>query len=547
MLRNKSWVLLLALVLLVTVALAGCGGQKPQPADSGSSTKAPEKAIVYNLGAEPETLEPAMQIGAPEGTVLMALMEGLYRYNADRKLVPGAAEKVDISPDGKKYIFTIRKGMKWTNGDPVTAHDFEYAWKYLLDKNTAADYAYLAYCIKNGEKFNNGEVTADQVGVKATDDYTLEVELEAPTPYFLDLTACSNLFPVNKKVAEANKEWHTRPETYVGNGPFKLAAWEHQQKLELVKNPDYWDAANVKLDKLTIILVEDVNTMLTMFESGQIDVAEDAPVKDVKRLLADGTAVALPDPSTYYYILNTKKKPLDNVKVRQALSMVIDRKAIVENVTRAGQKPATGYVPFGFPDLTPDKDFREAGGALIKEDVNKAKKLLAEAGYPDGKGMPEIEILYNNSPNHQKIAEAIAQMWKDNLGIKVKLAAQEWQVYLDALDAGNFMVARGGWMPDYNDAMTFMDVHVTGGGNNHSFWSNKEYDRLIAGAKNTNDQNIRIKNMHEAERILMDEMPVIPIYFYVNVTMYKPWVKGVFVPPFGGYQEFKWADVEGKK
>lgn len=525
---------------VASIGLAGCGG--------GTKATSAEKVITYNLGASPETLDPALSTGVVEGTIQNALMEGLFRYGPDKKLHPAVAEKVDISSDGKKYVFTIRKGVKWSNGDPVTAHDFEYAWKRLLDKNTAAEYAYQAFYIKNGEKFNKGEVTADQVGVKATDDYTLEVELEAPTPYFLDLTAFSNLFPVNKKVVEGNKNWASKPETFVGNGPYKMVKFIPQQKIEMVKNPNYWDAKNVKLDKLVMTFVEDANTELSMFTSNQIDIAESVPTKDTKKLLADGTAVALPDPSTYYYILNCKKKPFDNKKVRQAFALAIDRKAIVENITQAGQKPALAFVPYGFPDVTVDKDFRTVGGDFIKDnDVETAKRLLAEAGYPDGKGLPEIEILYNTDEGHQKIAEAIAQMWKDKLGAKVKIKNMEWGVYLEARDRGDFMVARAGWMPDYNDAMTFMDMHVTNGGNNDSFWGNPTYDRLIAEAKATNDQNIRMKNMHEAEKILMDEMPIIPIYFYVNVNMYKPWVKGVFVPPFGSYQEFKWADVVGKK
>lgn len=544
---RRSWVLSLVLVFTVTATLAGCAGPQKPPATPQEPAKQ-EKVITYNLGAQPETLDPAMQTGAPEGTVLMALMEGLYRYDANKKLVPAQAESVDISPDGKKYVFHLRKGLKWTNGDPVTAHDFEYAWKHLLDKNTNAEYAYQAYYLKNGEKFNQGEVSAEQVGVKATDDYTLTVELEAPTPYFLDLTAFSNLFPVNRKAAQADPNWHKKPETFVGNGPFKMVKYEPQSKIEMVKNPDYWAASEVKLDKLVMTFVDNEDTELTMFTSNQIDIAETVPTKDTKKLLADGTAVALPEKSTYYYILNCKKPPFNNKKVRQAFAYAIDRKAIVENVTQAGQKPALAYVPYGFPDVTPDKDYRTVGGDYFKDnDVATAKKLLAEAGYPDGKDLPEIEILYNNQLGHQKIAEAVAQMWKDNLGAKVKLRSMEWQVYLDARDSGDFMVARAGWMPDYNDAMTFMDMHVTGGGNNDSFWSNKEYDRLIAEAKATNDQNVRMKNMHAAEKILMDEMPVIPIYFYVNVNMYKPWVKGVFFPPFGGYQEFRWADVGEKK
>lgn len=536
--RKKVLAILLALTFVFSFILAGCGG------DNTTDKKA-EKVITYNLGASPETLDPTMSTGLPEATIQNALFEGLYRYDKDKKLQPAVAEKVDISADGTKFVFTIRKGVKWSNGDPVTAHDFEYSWKRLLDKNTAAEYAYQAFYIKNGEEFNAGKVSADQVGVKATDDYTLEVELVAPTPYFLDLTAFANLFPLHKDTVEANKNWASSPDTIIGNGPYKMVKFQAQEKVEMVKNENYWDAKNVNLDKLIMTFVEDENTELSMFESNQIDIAESVPVKDTKKLLADGEAVSFPEPGTYYYIFNCNKKPFDNAKVRKAFTYAINRQAIIDNITQAGQKPALAFTPYGFPDVTVDKDFRSVGGDYFKDnDVEKAKQLLAEAGYPDGKGLPEIEILYNTMESHQKIAEAIAQMWKENLGANVKLRNTEWGVYLNERDEGNFMVARAGWMADYNDAMTYMDMHITDGGNNDSFWSNAEYDKLISEAKASNDQKVRMEKMHEAEKILMDEMPIAPIYFYVNVNMYKPWVQGVYTPPFGSYQEFKWADVD---
>lgn len=537
--KSKAWLLVLVLALIVSSVMMGCGDKKDVPVS--------EKKITYNLGAEPEILDPALQTGLPESTVLNAVMEGLYRYGPDKKLLPGIAENVSVLDDGKKYVFKIRKGARWTNGDPVNAHDFEYSWKRLLDPRTGAEYAYEAFCIKNGEKFNMGQVGAEQVGVRAVDDYTLEVELEAPAPYFLELTAFSNFFPVNRRAVEDDPRWHTRPETYVSNGPFKIAAWEPQQKMVLVKNPSYWDADSVKLDKLVITFVEDANTELAMFKSKKIDVSENPPVSDVKRLISDGTAVVLPEPSTYYYVFNVKKKPFDNKKVRQAFSLAINRKAIVENITQAGEKPALAFVPYGFPDADPGRDFRSAGGSYFKDnDVETARKLLEEAGYPGGRGLPEIEILYNTGESNQKIAEAIAQMWRTGLGVRVSLRSMEWGAFLQARGTGDYMVASAGWSPDYNDPMTYLDINITNSGNNVSFWSNKTYDKLISQAKATNDQKIRMRKMHEAEKILMDEMPLAPIYFYVNVNMYQPWIKGVFVPPFGSYQEFKWADVSGK-
>ncbi len=536
--QKKVIAILLALTFVFSCVLAGCGG------DNTADKKA-EKVITYNLGASPETMDPAMSTGLSEATIQNAMFEGLYRYDADKELQPAIAEKVDISEDGLNYVFTIKKDVKWSNGDPLTAHDFEYSWKRLLDKKTGAEYAYQAFYIKNGEEFNAGKVSADEVRVKATDDYTLEVELVAPTPYFLDLTAFANLFPLHKESVEADANWAAKPDTCIGNGPYKMTAFQAQGKVEFVKNENYWDAKNVKLDKLIMTFVEDENTELSMYESNQIDIAESVPVKDTKKLLSEGKAVSFPEPGCYYYIFNCKKKPFDDARVRKAFTYAIDRQAIIDNITQAGQKPALAYTPFGFPNVTVDKDFRSVGGDYFKDnDVEKAKQLLADAGYPDGKGLPEIEIYYNTMEAHQKIAEAIGQMWKDNLGANVKLRNAEWGVYLNDRDHGNFQVARAGWAADYNDAMTYMDMHLTDGGNNDSFWGNAEYDKLINEAKASNDENLRIENMHKAEKILMDEMPVAPIYFYVNVNMYKPWVKGVYTPPFGSYQEFKWADVD---
>lgn len=537
--KNRKLIGVLTVVLLLSFVLTACGGS-----NSGTGGKAEENVITYNLGTEPETLDVATATGKVEATVQMAMFEGLTRLDANNQPVPAMAERWEISDDGLVYTFYLRDA-KWSNGDPVTAYDFEYAWKRLLDPDTAAEYCYQAFYIKNGEKYNAGEVSADEVGVKALDDKTLQVTLETPTAYFLTLTAFPNLYPVNKKIVEADPKWHTKVETLVGNGPFKIVNWEHQQKIELVKNPEYWAADDVKIDRIVMTMVESEDTELSMFESGQIDIAENPPVQEVRRLLDEGTATMYPDLSVYYYMFNVEKEPFDDPRVRKAFAMAIDRQAIIDNVTQANQIPAFAIVPYGIPDAEPGSDFREVGGNnYFKEDVAEAKRLLAEAGYPDGKGLPEIKILYNTNEAHQKIAEAIMEMWKKNLGAKVSLTNQEWQVYLNSRKAGDYQVARAGWGADYVDAMTFLDMWMTDNGNNQTNWGNPEYDRLIKEAKASSDPEERVKLMHEAEKILMDEMPIMPIYFYTNVNMYKPWVKGVVVPMVGGYQEFRWAYIE---
>lgn len=534
---NSKVVLALMIILSAGLLISGCG--------QGKQAATEEQVLTYNLMTEPETLDVATATGKIEATVQMAMFEGLVRLDADQQPVPGMAETWEISDDGLKYTFHLRDA-KWTNGDPVTAGDFEFALKRLLNPDTAAEYSYQAFYIKNGEKYNAGECSADEVGIKAVDAKTLEIELESPTPYFLSLMAFPNLYPVNQKVVEEHPEdWHAHVETLVSNGPFKIVNWEHQQKIELVKNPDYWAADDVKLDKIVMTMVESATTELSMFDANQIDIAEDPPLEEIRRLLDEGTATMYPDLGVYYYMFNVKSEPFDDPRVRKAFAMAIDRQALIDNVTLAFQKPAFAVVPFGLPDAVPGDDFREKGGnSYFVEDIAQAKQLLAEAGYPDAKGLPEIKILYNTHEGHQKIAEAIAEMWKQNLGANVTLSNQEWGVYLNSRKVGDYQVARAGWGADYTDAMTFLDMWMTDSGNNQTNWGSPEYDRLIKEAKVNPDPAVRIKAMHDAETILMEELPIMPIYFYTNVNMYKPWVKGVIVPMVGGYQEFRWAYIE---
>ena len=540
----RNWKLMLVLVVLLAVGLIfiGCGQNQEVQEDDVKE----EAVLVYDLGAEPEILDPAPSTGVPEATVQTAIFEGLTRLDKDNLPSEGMAKSWDVSPDGLVYTFHLREDATWTNGDPVTAEDFVYSWKRLLSPEMAAEYAYQLWYVKNGEAYTNGEANADDVGIKALDEFTLEVTLEAPTPYFVSLASFPSLYPVNQKVVESDPDgWHLNMETLVGNGPFKIVSWEHNSKIEIVKNPDYWDADTVKLDKVVITLVESQDTELSMFEAGQIDIAEDPPITDARRLLDEGTATLYPELGIYYYLINTAKEPFDDVRVRKALALGIDRQSIIDNVTQRFEAPGTAVVPIGLPDAKPGDDFREIGGDYLKDnDVETAQQLLAEAGFPGGEGFPEFTILYNTHDNHQKIAEAIQEMWNKNLNINAKLTNQEWGVYLNTRKVGDYEVARAGWLADYVDAMTFLDMWMTGSGNNHTNWNDTEFDRLINVAKSDDNPDVRIKAMHDAEDILMDAMPIIPIYFYTNVNMYKPWVKDVYVPVVASYQEFKWAYID---
>ncbi|MEW6308296.1 MAG: peptide ABC transporter substrate-binding protein [Bacillota bacterium] len=528
---RKLFVFVLVLAMVAAVS-AGCKPKLPAHVDASQLHK--EQVIRYNVGTEPETLDPAKSTGIPEFNMQLAIWEGLMRLDSKSQPAFGAAEKVDVSPDLLTYTFTLRKGLKWSNGEPLTAADFEYSWKRALDPDTAADYAYMLYYIKGGEAYNGGTGKVEDVGVKAKDARTLVVTLEAPCKYFLSLCAFGTYYPVNKKIVEADSEWYTKAEKLIGNGPFKVSKWSHNDRIEFVKNPNYWDTKSVVLEKLVFTMVEEDTTELAMFESGEIDFADNPPSAELARLTAEkklGVNVLL---GTYYYIFNVEKKPLDDVRVRKALTLAIDRKAIVETVTKGGQVPALAFVPPGIPDAS-GNDFRKSKGDYFKDaDVATAKALLADAGYPNGKGFPSLEILYNTSAGHKRIAEAIQEMWKVNLGItSVTLRNLEWGMYLAARDEGDFQIARAGWLGDFLDPMTFIDMWLTGGGNNNSRWGLPEYDALVEKARKSADQAVRMKTMHDAEALLMRDMPIAPIYYYVDLFLMKPYVKGVMQSALG--------------
>jgi oligopeptide transport system substrate-binding protein len=519
MMRNyRVWIVLIAAVLIGTSVFATV------------AAKNPAQVLNYNLAVEPQYLDPAKSVGVAEFRVEYACFEGLARFGEGDIPVPGAAEKWVISPDGKTYTFYIRKNAKWSNGDPVTAADFEYAWKRLLNPETASSNASTLYYLKNAEDYYTGKIKdAGEIGVKATDKYTLVVTLNAPCSYFLGLTINPALYPVNQKVVEASPDkWTSSPETYVGNGPFKLTNWVHHEKLEFVPNPYYWNAKKVKLQKLVCYTVEEQSTALTMFDTGQLDLSDELPRPEIPRLEKEGLVKYSPSIGTYYYMFNTKKAPFNDPRVRKALALAIDRSQIVKYITKAGEKPALGFVPFGIPDAGPKKVFRSLGGDYFKDgDLAGAKKLLAEAGYADIKKFPAIEILYNTNETNKQIAEVIQEMWREKLGINTTLANQEWKVYLQSRGGGNFQVARSSWIGDYVDPMTFLDIWATGNGNNYTGWTNAQYDQLIDKAKSINDPKARYQALHDAEKLLMNEMPIVPLYFYTRPYIIKKWVSGV--------------------
>ena len=554
----------LSLVLIILFLVSLFGGLSVVP-----SAKAVAQEVTYNIGSEPPTMDPAVGVTLQTLNSVEQVFDGLTRLDNKNAPQPAIAKSWTISKDLKTYIFTLRDAY-WTNGTPVTAYDFEYAWKRALSPELAASYAYQLYYVYGGQAFNTsikvgskyyvqaadakgnlltktvgGKVVPvpnmakqidpnKNVGVKALDAKTLKVYLQSPTVYFLNLTAFPTLYPVCKAVVSTNDKWASDVTNYVTDGPFKLTQWSHNDKMVFVKNPTYWDKNNVKLTKITYLMVEDESTALSMYESGQLDAAAAVPLSELPKLVASGDAKIFPYLGTYYCMVNVTKKPFNDVRVRKALNLAINRTAITQSITKGGQIPALAWVPYGIADALPGSDFRTVGGTFFKDDdIATAKALLAQAGYPNGKGFPAFTFLYNISEANKTIAEAIQGMWKKNLGITCTLRSEELGVYRADRSALNYDVGRANWIGDYMDPNTFLDMWVTGSGTNITGWSNKSFDALIAKAKVTVDPKARMATLHAAEKILMTDMPILPIYYYTNPVLLSKHIKNFYESTLG--------------
>lgn len=537
--------------LFLLASFVGCGSEKEATASNNS---APAQKISFNLAADPKTIDPQLNTTIDGSIVAGNVFEGLYFVGIDSKTVPAAAESVTISEDGIVYTFKLRQNGKWSDGKPVTAKDFVYAWKKGLNPDTAMEYAYQLFYIKNAEKFYNHEVKEDQLGLKIIDDYTLEVTLESATPYFLSLTAVPAYYPLREDIVANDSAWATKVETYIGNGVFKIKSWSPKEEIVLEKNTNYWDIKDVKLDEVTLKMIVDQKTYLGAFKGGEIDIIDAPPAAEIPSLLADGTAKSYPFLGTYFYVINLSdnlknnspeaQKFLSNPKARQALSAAIDRKLLVEQVTRGGQLPATGFVPRGVVD-TAGKEFATKEYIKPTADVELAKKLLIEAGYTDPSKLPKLVFTYNTNENHALVSQAIQDMWLKNLGIKVELKNQEWAVFQTTRKTKDYEIARHGWIADYNDPMTFLDMWLTNSGNNDAAYNNPKYEALVNAAQVELNPDKRTALLHEAEDYLMADMPVLPLYFYVKIACINPKIKDVVVSPLGQYY-FKNAYVENK-
>ncbi len=581
---------------VAVLSLAGC--EEDSRFFGRATPPRPPNELTINLSSEPEYLDPGLASESSGGFLIRNMFAGLVQIHPQSLTpMPDVARRWEVSDGGRRYVFHLRE-TTWSDGHPLTARDFEWSFKRVLDPATGSKYASFAYSFLGGPAFHQraihltglpDEVTAEQVeaafaaevpvtkveasswpeagffvfvggeddevaanreraltltevaghsvdprlagrevvGVRVLDDYTLEVRLKNPLPFFLEQLTFYTFRPVPRHVLERleaegeNPALWTRPEHWVSNGPFTMKEWRFRQFYTLERNPRYWDVDRVALERVRALLVENTNTTLNLYATGEIDWIGQStvvPNEFIPRLRRHDDFRTHAYLGVYFYWVNVNAEPVDDARVRQALSLTIDREAITRYVTRGGQIPMAGLVPDGLGGYeAPD---------LPLFDPARARQLLADAGYPNGEGIPEITLKYNTSEGHKQIAEAIQQMWKEHLGIEVVLENQEWKVYLKTLKQMEFQVGRMGWIGDYNDPYTFLEVLSMHNGNNHSGWASEEYEVLLERANATADRQERLRILREAEEMVVEELPVLPIYVYARLDLVKPYVRG---------------------
>ncbi len=517
--------------------LLSCGGEKEQECltnnsqiivggDSGNELS-DVQVFKKNNGAEPGTLDPHRAEGVPASNVLRDLYEGLVSETPGGEYIPGAAESWTISENLKTYTFTIRKNARWSNGDEVVAEDFVFSLRRSVDPQTLSNYSSMLYPIKNARDVVLGKAPPSDLGVYSLDDKTLIIELEEPTPYFLSLLTHSTTYPVHPKSIEKHGAQFTKPGNLVSNGAFVLAGWRVQDYIQLDRSPTYWDDKNTTLESVFYYPLDNPDSSLRRYRADELDFTDTVPAEQLPwiRACLEQDIFFSPYFGSYYYGFNTTKAPFkDNQQLRQALSMAIDRSVITDIILGAGQIPAFGFVP-------PVKTYRGeklswAKWTQQKRD-NEALRLYKEAGYSDDNPL-EIEVVYNTSENHKRVALAIAAMWKKVLGVKTTLRNQEWKVFLETRRLKeDTEIFRGGWIGDYDDPYTFSELLHSENEMNHSGFNNKQYDDYLKLASSKKAGEERLNDLRKAEQLMLEEMPIIPLYFYVSTHLMKPWVFGL--------------------
>lgn len=513
----------------VMAALGTLAGNSALAANVPAGVQLAEKQeLVRGNGAELQSLDPHKVEGVPEAYVSRDLYEGLAINDADGNIKPGVAESWESKEGGKVWVFHLRNNAKWSNGEPITAQDFVYSWRRLASPKTASPYAsYLQYGhLLNVDDIIAGKKTPDTLGVKAVDDHTLEVTLSEAVPYFDKLIIHHSMSPVYKPVVEKFGDKWTQPENFVGNGAYKVKEWVINERLVVERNPQYWDNAHTVLNKVTFLPISSEVTDVNRYRSGGSDMTYNyLPIELYQKLKKEIPQEIHADPylCTYYYEINNQKPPFNDPRVRTALKLGIDRDIIVNKVKAQGEDPAWSYTPPFASGLTITKP--EWMSWTQQKRNEEAKKLLAEAGYTADKPL-SFSLLYNTSDLHKKLAIAAASIWKKNLGVEVKLQNQEWKTFLDTRHQGNFDVARAGWCADYNEPTSFLNTMLSDSSNNTSHYKSAEFDKLMAQALAAKDEAARGQLYGEAEKVLDKDSVIVPIYYYKNLRLVKPYVGG---------------------
>ena len=566
----KKRLIVAALAIAGAMSLSGCGGSKSNTEPAADSTKAAEnggtkksgdskKILTIQLGPDVESIDPALNSAVDGANYILYLSDNLLKIDKEGKVVPGLAEKYDISDDQLTWTFHLRDGLKWSDGSDFTAEDFVYSWQRMVDPNVAAPYAQTVlgmvegYDEAIGKPDAEGNTTIDpdptKLNVEAPDDKTLIVHMAKPTPYFDKLAAFISLSPVKKDVVEANPDgWSIDPKTYISTGPFKLTEWKPGSYLMFEKNENYWDADSVKLDGIKCLLMEDQNATFSAYESGDALMIKDIPTQEITTLKERADYHLDPMLGTYYLDLNNTLDEFKDSRVREALSLALDRKYISEVITSGTYTPATGFVSEGVTDWDGSawKDNVTDSSAYINvEDhagnLAKAKELLKEAGYENGVGLPEMVYSTNDASYHKKIAEYLQQAWGE-LGLKVEVNIVEWKSFTPQRRSGNYQIARDGWVMDYNDPSNILELALTGNGNNNAKYSNPEFDALMEKAATEKDPQTRFGYLHQAEDFIMKDTAMVPLLYYNDFYLQSDKITGSWHSP-DGFWHFEYADI----
>ena len=559
----KKRFIVAALAIAGAMALSGCGGSKSggEGTKSGDTTQtaAGKKILTIQLGPDVESIDPALNSAVDGANYILFAFDNLLKMDKDGKVVPGLAEKYEVSDDQLTWTFHLRDGLKWSDGSALTADDFVYSWQRLVDPSVAAPYAQTVlgmvegYDDAIGRPDADGNTTVDpdptKLKVEAPDEKTLIVHMAKPTPYFDKLAAFVSLSPVKKDVVEANPDgWSIDPKTYISTGPFKLTGWEPGSYLMFEKNENYWDADSIKLDGIKCLLMQDQNATFSAYESGDALMIKDVPTQEITTLKERSDFHIDPILGTYYLDLNTTLDEFKDPKVREALSLALDRKYISETITSGTYTPASGFVSEGVTDWngTAWQDNITDKSAYINIDdhagnLAKAKELLKEAGYENGVGLPEMVYSTNDASYHKKIAEYLQQAWGE-LGLKVQVNIVEWKSFTPQRRSGNYQIARDGWVLDYNDPSNILELALTGNGNNNAKYSNPEFDALMSKAATEKDPQTRFGYLHQAEDFIMKDTAMVPLLYYNDFYLQSDKITGSWHSP-DGFWHFEYADI----